>query len=215
MKEPVLYYACLSYSSLVLHLNEGLDKSIHQDFQNRAIAILIPLLSHCVKGADEALLATTVILRMNEQFSELAEDAQYHLRGACSLFTTVQEKWSPAMADARGVAFWIYIRESIRASFLNEIGCQFNLDHVDADFLTAPDDEGAWVNQVTYLLAKLCDACWGGFDPDTKENIRGQVSLALDKWRDNVPDSFQPWYFNRTDYQAFPGIKYLSPWHGT
>ena len=214
LEEPVLYYACLAYSSLLLHLNDGLDKSIHDDFQNRAIAILIPLLPHCATGADEALLATTVILRMGEQFSELAEDAQHHLRGAFSLFTTTQEKWSPTMTHVRGVTFWIYVRECIRASFLNQEGCRIVLDTIDVGLPAPTDDDEVWVNHVTYLLARLCDACWGGSDTATKESMMGHVSSALDTWHADLPNSFRPWYFVRQDYQAFPVVKLLSPWHG-
>ncbi|RKK66312.1 hypothetical protein BFJ69_g15515 [Fusarium oxysporum] len=143
LKDPVLYYACLA------------------QYANEAVSMLIPLLSpDCVCAGSGALLSTAVILRMSEQFSELAEDAIYHLCGACSLFTTVQEKWSPSGTGLRGAAFWTYVRESIRVCFLKEEGCQFDLNMVDGD-LPKPStgyDEEAWANHISYLLARLCNA---------------------------------------------------------
>lgn len=211
--EPVLYYSAMTYSSLVLHLIEGLDKSIHEEFQARAIEKLIPLLSHCAQ-ADEALLATAVTLRMMEQFTELGEDAQHHLRGASSLFTTVRQKWSPYMIDLRGVSFWIYVRESIRASFLTEQGCRFDLDAVHLGSLEEMKHEEAWVNYISFLLLKLCDACWGDHTPDKKASVREEISQALNDWRAQLPIVFEPWYHHKTTSDTFPTTKLLSPWHG-
>lgn len=199
---------------MILHLNEGLDKSIHDDYQSRAITIFIPLLSNCVTGANTDLLATTVLLRMAEQFTETTEDAGHHLQGAWSVFSSVQEKWSPAMTDLRGAAFWIYLRQSIRASFLNEQGCRFNLDHVDVEGFAVATSEEIWTNQVTYLLARLCDGCWGDCTSEKKEITRKKVSLELDEWYAGIPNAFQPWSFSHAESQAFPVVKYLSPWHG-
>lgn len=216
MSNPVLYYACLTYASMVLHLNEGLDKSIHDQYQSKAIGYLIPLLSqHCVTGTDQTrLLATAVILRMTEQYLDLDKDAQHHLRGAYSLFTTAQERWSPAMTDIKGVSFWIYIRESIRASFLREVGCQYDLDTVDPDCHSETHNDEVWTNRMTYLLARLCDACWGDAGAEEKEAIKGRVSSSLGKWHANLPETFQPWYFAKPASQAFPVVKYVSSWHG-
>ena len=58
----------------------GLQGQLQQkeevEYHDKAIAQLIPSLSSGAEPAENpALLATTVILRMSEQFSELAEDA--------------------------------------------------------------------------------------------------------------------------------------------
>lgn len=215
LTEPVLYYACLAYASHVLFLKGKLDEYVHEQFQNKAIGLLIPLLSpHFTPAADKALLATTVILRMSEQFSELADDAQHHLNGAYSLFATTGEKWSPLHVDIRGVAFWVYLRESIRVCFLNEQGCQFNLDSVDEEFSTTSGSEEVWTNHMSYLLARLCNACWGDFDAEVKDSMRDRIQISMEEWRSRLPETFQPWCFNRADYQPFPIMKLLSPWHG-
>ncbi|KAM6530492.1 hypothetical protein FALCPG4_008619 [Fusarium falciforme] len=217
LEDPVLYHACLAYASHVLLLHGMLDECVYEEYSNEAISILIPLLSpDCVHAGSGALLSTAVILRMSEQFSELAEDAKYHLRGACSLFTTVQEKWSPSYTDLRGVSFWTYVRESIRVCFLNEEGCQFNLEMVDGDLAktSAGHDEEAWANHMSYLLARLCNACWGSSDAaEPRESAIGEIRADIDEWRAGLPDSYQPWYNCREKHQTFRVVKFLSPWH--
>ncbi|KAL8852641.1 MAG: hypothetical protein Q9221_002521 [Calogaya cf. arnoldii] len=89
LKEPVLYYACLAYASHVMTLQGRLTPEDEAEYHNKAFSLLIPLLtSRPVPSEDAALLATSVILRMSEQFAELAEDAQHHLNGAFSLFVS-------------------------------------------------------------------------------------------------------------------------------
>lgn len=216
LTEPVLYYACLAYASHVMFLKGKLDEYVQEHFQNKAIGLLIPLLSpHLAPATDEALLATTVILRMSEQFSELADDAQHHLNGAFSLFSTTGEKWSPFQTDIRGVAFWIYLRESIRLCFLNEHGCQFDLSVVDYEPIKTPVPDEVWTNQMSYLLAKLCNACWGDYSDSVRQSMKEEIQADMEEWKMHLPDTFQPWCFNQKDYQPFATMKFLSPWHGT
>ena len=91
----------------MLCLTGQLDRDVYERFHDHAIATLIPLLSpNSDPRADEVLLATAVVLRMSEQFSELSEDGLHHLHGANSLFAMAKDQWSPASVDLRGVAFW-------------------------------------------------------------------------------------------------------------
>ena len=102
-----------------------LEQSTEELYQDKAIGLLIPLFSsHSEPWKDESLLATTVILRMSEQFGD---DAQHHLNGVFSLFGNSDRKWASFLTDLR-VAFWIYLRESIRICFLYEQGCRFDMD---------------------------------------------------------------------------------------
>ncbi|EXA46426.1 hypothetical protein FOVG_07141 [Fusarium oxysporum f. sp. pisi HDV247] len=218
LKDPVLYHACLAYASRVLLLHGMLDECVYGQYTNEAISMLIPLLSSdCVRAGSGALLSTAVILRMSEQFSELAEDAKYHLCGACSLFTAVQEKWSPSYTCLRGAAFWTYVRESIRVCFLKEEGCQFDLNKVDGDLPKSSSgyDEEVWANHMSYLLARLCNACWGKSDAaESTVSALGKIRGDIDKWRAGLPHSYQPWYSHHEQHQTFRVIKFLSPWHG-
>lgn len=217
LKEPVLYHACLAYASHLLLLHGKIEEYVAEHLQDEAISILIPLLSpESGSTPNEVLLSTAVILRMAEQFSEMTEDAQHHLHGAFSLFTTVHEKWHPASIDLKGVAFWTYIRESIRVCFLNEESFQFNLEMVDAEITkTVAQHEGeVWTNHMSYLLARLCNACWGSMCPEEKVRTREQVRNDIERWKMGLPDSFQPWYYEHEEYDSFPVTKFMNPWHG-
>lgn len=126
-----------------------------------------------------------------------------------------KDQWSPASVDLRSVAFWTYVRESIRVCFLSEQPCPFDLDTVDDEGGWAGHiPEEAWANRVTYLLARLCTACWADADPAVRAAAREQICVRLEEWRQSVPPSFQPWYHSWDKHQAFPTMKFLSPWHG-
>lgn len=214
--QPVLYAACLAYASNVLCLRGNLAYEVYERFHGEAIAALIPLLSPQYEAHDyEVLLATTVILRMSEQFTELSEDGLYHLQGANSLFAMAGDQWSPACTGLKGAAFWTYLRESIRICFLNEQACPFDLGMINERFQeTSTTTEETWANQITYLMAQLCSACWSHEDPTARALMRRNVRARLEEWRESVPESFKPWSFIRDKYQAFPSMKFLAPWHG-
>lgn len=212
----MLYAACLAYASNVLCMRGKLACEAYEQLHGEAIAALIPLLSlRYDPHMYEVLLATTVILRMSEQFSEISEDGLYHLNGANSLFAMTGYKWSPAHAGLKDTAFWIYLRESIRVCFLNEQACSFDLEIVNEQFeATNATLEETWANRITYLMAQLCNACWGDATPADRTLMRRRICAQLDEWRASLPDNFEPWSFTHEQYQAFPSIKFLSPWHG-
>jgi len=99
-------------------LNGEARISVEEVYQNKAIGVSIPLLSsRSEPWRDDILLATTIMLRISEQFSELGNDIQHHLNGAFSLYGTSHHRWSLFQTDVRGVAFWVYLRDSIRICF--------------------------------------------------------------------------------------------------
>lgn len=215
LQKPVLYAGCLAYAAHIMVLLGQGDKATHDKFHDRAIETLVPLLlSIDPPGNDDALLATAIILRMSEQFSELADDQQHHLRGAQSIITTARDRWSVAGTDIRSVCFWTHVRESIGISILNEEPCALNLGGIDTDLSAADTPEESWTNYTTYLLAKTCSACWGRGNEGIRQAMREQVMGELDRWSQAVPDVFRPWAFVHEDAQPFPVVKYLSSWHG-
>lgn len=216
LREPVLYYACLAYASHVMTLQGQLTPEDKAEYHNKAFGLLIPLLtSRPVPSQDAALLATSVILRMSEQFAELAEDAQHHLNGAFSLFGNAHTKWSPFHLDLGGTAFWIYLRESLRLCFLNEQTCQFNLDLIECDLDNLNNLDEAWANRMTYLLARTCNICWGKSGSRSILQARiDQLQDLVENWQDSLPETYRPWYDDQKPTDVFSTIHYLSTWHG-
>ncbi|KAL4876039.1 hypothetical protein BJY04DRAFT_223525 [Aspergillus karnatakaensis] len=220
LHNPVLYYSCLAYAAHVLFL-WGRTTRVQADYyHNQAITLLIPLLDPKsqsqtqlqVPNSTADLLATIVILRMSEQFSEPAEDAQCHLFGAFSLLTSTRAKWSPGRIDLRGIAFWTFVRQTLRICFLFEQECRFDLDIIDCNNMLSPATDEVWTNRMTYFLAKACNICW---DPETESRDSDLEALEDDikAWHDALPQSFRPWYYHQEQARPFPTVRYLSRWH--
>ena len=208
---PVLLYACLAYASHITCLMGKLEQSTEELYQDKAIGLLIPLFSsHSEPWKDKTLLATTVILRMSKKFSELRDDAQHHLNGAFhSLATPIMN--GHLFLDLRGVAFWIYLRKSIRICFLYEQGCRFDMDLIEDEIFDFGPDE-AWTNRINYLLARTCNACCGTHPSDKAEEISRHHKL-IEQWKENLPETFKPWGYCHPNQEHFPAVCHLSTWH--
>ncbi|KAL2848602.1 hypothetical protein BJX68DRAFT_267468 [Aspergillus pseudodeflectus] len=216
LHNPVLYYSCLAYAAHVQYLWGRADRAKADYYHNEAIGLLIPLLDAKTQpqASTEDLLATIVILRMSEQFSEPGEDAQCHLYGAFSLLTSSRAKWPPDRVDLKGTAFWTFVRQSLRICFLFEQGCPFDLGIVDCSNLFAPAKDEVWTNRMTYLLARTCNLCWSsGYDADSRVAQLEALEVDINSWREALPDAFKAWYYRQTRSETFPTIRYLSRWH--
>lgn len=209
-----------------------IESSVQEQYQDTAIRLLIPMLSSpAALLKTEALLSTAVVLRMVEQLSEISEDGQYHLKGAYSLlFTNISvNKWHPFHPTTnsqhqRHTIFWTYLRLCLRVCFLSEQECVLDLSLLEGEgadrtiFAPAPDE--MWTNRMSYLLTQLCNACWAGAAQDdddggaTKLSKLKELSHVIDRWRECLPSSFKPWFFQQDDLDPFPVVRYLCPWHG-
>ncbi|KAJ9614439.1 hypothetical protein H2200_002575 [Cladophialophora chaetospira] len=212
LSSPVLYYSCLAYAARALHLRGRNSRTRADYYHGKAIGLLIPLLDS--KAPMEILLATTVLLRMSEQFSEPEEDAQCHMNGAFSLFASSESQWPPDRVDVQGVAFWIFVRQSLRICFLFEQECRFDLSIVDSSKMLSPARDEVWTNRMTYLLAKVCSVCWTSLPSNASlEQQLDALETEINSWRQALPETFKPWYYHHSQSEPFPTIRYLSRWH--
>ena len=192
-----------------------IDQSAEERHVGKVLEILIPLLSSIkATSTNEVVLATTVILRMAEQFSELAQDAQSHLNGAASLFMDGTD-WPLTEHNLAVAAFWTHLRESIRICFLRQQPPQIDLDQLkireDYSIVDVPEEE--WTNRSTYLLLKVCKVCWGSTTKDSQLEA-DRLRISLDLWKQHLPPSFWPWSVREISDQAFPVMRYFESWHG-
>jgi hypothetical protein len=221
MNEPVLLSACLAYASHVLFLHDRVSIQTKEDLHDQALRQLIPRVSSyreenidCDLGP---ILATTVILRMTEQFLELGDDRQHHLYGSSTLFETGYHERSFSSHSPSSTSFWAYLRGSIRISFLLEKPCPSNLDRNDvwkhaSEETMLTDDARA--NVMTYLMAELCTTCWG--EPTSQAatvSNMNHLEHAVSEWKRHLPATFQPWYSRWNESDTFPDVRYLAPWH--
>lgn len=222
--EPVLLSACLAYSSLVLHLDGKISAEMKDELHERALRQLIPHVTSYREGHGAVsnlgpIHATTVILRMAEQFSELEEDRQHHLHGSSTLFETAHHNWSLLDDTISSTSFWAYLRGSIRVSFLLEQPCPFELKYLRvwryASREAVLTDE-ARSNLMAYLLAEVCTICWGtSASEQSSVSKLAEIREAITQWKEFLPPSFQPWYMRYEDGDVFPDIRFLAPWHCT
>nr|XP_036583841.1 uncharacterized protein CTRU02_05972 [Colletotrichum truncatum]KAF6793100.1 hypothetical protein CTRU02_05972 [Colletotrichum truncatum] len=221
--EPVLGSACLAYASLVLHLQGQIPAHIKDDLHDRALRHLIPLLTSYREDRGHLqdlgpVHATTVILRMTEQFLELGEDKQHHLHGSSTLFETAYHDWSLLDNSMSSTSFWAYLRGSLRISFLQEKPCAFKLNHLEMWRYASGDlslTDEARTNLMTYLLAEVCTICWAPRTcSETTMAKLEELGKAIAEWKRCLPISFQPWYFRRKEGDVFPDVRFMAPWHG-
>lgn len=218
LADPLLYSACLAYSSHVLHLLGRLEKATEQRFNDHAIQLLIQKLSEDPSAwSAGSVLTTTVLMRVTEQFSEIAEDGEYHLNGAFGITASAGRTWGLEPVDLETSAFWTYLRMSVRMSFLCEHATKCDpvalvrLSDTEEAFRDA-SREAALTNRMTCLLAQICNACWS----PSQQIVQGQLltlKADLSELRDSLPGTFQSWSYVSASNNLFPSVKYMSTWH--
>ena len=114
--------------------------------------------------------------------------------------------------DLETTAFWTYLRMTTRVCFLCEQGtrCDVNLIRED-DFDIAKASEAGLTNQVSYLLAKACNACWP--PRDVNKTVLEELRKELKHWKGSLPATFDPWASIERQGSVFRVIKYLNTWH--
>ncbi|KFY18903.1 hypothetical protein V493_08267 [Pseudogymnoascus sp. VKM F-4281 (FW-2241)] len=223
LAEPLVLAACLACASHVMYLLGIVENSVEQHYNAKVLELLIPLLSSSdeATSSNDALLATTVILRMSEQFLEVGNDAQRHLNGAASIFMDGNTDWSPVESSLAIACFWTHQRETIRICFLREQPCQFDLSYLslaDDDLNLPVSTDEAWTNRMTFFLLRVCTLCWGTAtsairDDTTVVTDLKRLRLLIDRWKENLPRSFRPWGVHENGNDAFPLIQYFASWH--
>lgn len=212
--EPAIYYACLTYASRVCYLQGHLEKEVTESFHEKAIHLLIQLLSEDQTSLKtDVVVATTVVLRMWEQLYETHSDGQFHLNCAFSVFVRPGLSWSTSSSDLKGCAFWLFVRQNIRASFLHEQAVQCDLSYVKDEAVYEPALDEVWTNRITLLLARLCSACWGELMLPVRHELFLTLEACLKEWKRCLPPSFKPWSNIKTADNSFPIIRYLCTWH--
>lgn len=200
ISNPVLLFACLSYSAKSLVPSSSLS----EQYTNACIKLLIPLLSdESFVSTDDTLLATLVILRHVEQYAEAPEDKGAHLTGAFSLIAS--QRVLPPHDSLPGAALWTYMRQDIRRALLNRTSPKLTPSHgIQVDnFDTVA--EVTWADRACHLAALACTYAWGGTAGEVDGGLLNQL---LDSWEENLPKEYLPYH------ETEDSILYLASWHG-
>lgn len=207
----MLLDAILAFSASHLsRIDSNLTSEQAIEYHDACVRHLIPALQDHELARDEALPVSTVILRMLEMLSYEAGDSQNHLRGTSSLF--VYNRNSFGSQSIKHTAFWTYVRQEIMTALQTNLVT--NIDTSDKTYYVIwtrnTDDE--WTNQITWLTVKVVNHCHNR-DQRAKFQPWDDLHKAVDLWKQNVPDRFNP-LFVLNDIEGFPVISYLYKWHG-
>lgn len=215
LTQPILLNALLCFSAK--HLSNvpgsGIDPSVADDYHAECVNRMIPQLHDESGVLDDALLASTVLLRMYEIMKGMGEDHQYHLRGASSLVSI--QKINVNTRNLRHAAFWAYLRQDVTIALATNQPTKLELESCGVELEFTEVDDDTWTNRMTFLLAKTVNFCFG---PEEKAMecwtaLKGEVDL----WKERAPASFKPFYTQPQGVhgEPFPAIWLLFPWHST
>ena len=141
---------------------------------------------------------------------------EFHLHGASSVFAQSDWKWSVQSNEPSSAAFWLFVRQTIRAGFLHEEKYTCVLAQIEDDSMwgaDGADHDVAWTNRMTSLLARLCNICWGRPDSSRRDSDLLRIEALLDRWKHRVPSSLQPWCNTKAPEDVFPVIRFVATWH--
>lgn len=218
LSDPLLYSACMAYSSHVLYLLGRLDRATEQRFNDYAIQLLIQKLSEDpATWSEGSVLTTTVLMRVTEQFSEIADDGEYHLNGAFSITAAAGRTWELAPVDLETSAFWTYLRMSVRMCFLCEHATKCDpvaLVRIRSSKSTSATllVEAALTNRMTYLMANICNACWPASRRVDEADLV-KLKAELEDVGTSLPPVFQPWSSISQPGSRYPIVKHIDTWH--
>lgn len=203
---------CFSAKHLSNVPGSGIDPTLADNYHAECVNQMIPVL-HDENGIlDDALLASTVLLRMYEIMEGMGEkDHQYHLRGASSLVSV--QKINVNTRNLRHTAFWAYLRQDVTIALAINSPTKLNLESCGVELEFTDVDDDIWTNRMTFLLAKTVNYCFGG-EEKTMERW-SDVKKQVDLWKERAPASFKPFYTQAHGVhgEPFPAIWLLFPWH--
>lgn len=184
-----------------------------EKYQAECVRLLIPVLDNVGAAVqDEAVLATIVILRMQEQYDEYHVDRQCHLvPGAFSHFGASIQSSSTSLGGLYQATFYSYVRADIRMAILGQCGTKLSVDCWPLNE-SSPSSDADWANRITWLLVQVINLCYG-------RNVRGvlpynRLTALIDEWKASVPSTFEPYFYEERDRESFPIVRLLCPWHG-
>ncbi|KAI5456196.1 hypothetical protein BGZ63DRAFT_367490 [Mariannaea sp. PMI_226] len=221
---PILSFAIISYAARHLGHTNTADQ-----FQEKCIELLIPLLSTETIANDEAILCAIVILRVCEQLSVtvMGSDQERHLAGLSALLKTSQGRQvDPSTPTLSQAAFWVYVRQCLYNACVNQ-----QPPNLDFELVLIPPppvvngqavdvkSETAWANTMTWICATVVHFCFCGSVLYSESSTRMQrwheLSEAVENWKKTKPSTFDPIWSGEPELggNPFPETWFTADWH--
>ena len=220
LKNPILMYAILAYSSRHLARVADFDCSVSDGYHIKCLELLIPALNRDV-GDDAELLAATCILRLFEQITvrhSPMTDQESHLTGS-SAFISTQESCANRGGLLEAV-FWLFIREDIYAALYNQRPLKADIwsCNVEINFDSGETDCCKWANWAVWVAAETVTFSFGPGGDDKAAALADWERLwsLTEEWRLKKPSAFAPIFVQDRDTsngKYFPQIYHSQIWH--
>ncbi|KAK5245347.1 hypothetical protein LTR07_006582 [Exophiala xenobiotica] len=158
---------------------------------------------------------------------ESGNDYERHLHGSSALVVSALRH--PVSGSAlQQAAFWGHFRQCLYVACVHRQPLKFDISSYEIEMtLSTPstgvmatvEEEGNWCKWITWILAEVCEFCFGATRPASATEARSSWSSLLTKvemWDANKPKSFLPLSVVERDPekgQWFPELCYGSGWH--
>ncbi|KFA68307.1 hypothetical protein S40285_07208 [Stachybotrys chlorohalonatus IBT 40285] len=202
-----LLYAVLAVSARSLSISEKIDAVLVEDYHQKCLSVLIPLLSNGVSCTDENLLAAVVILRCSEQMkgSYAEEHGASHLTGIHALLEA--QRQFIGSGGLRQAAFWVALRQEVGMAIQCQRPITSVIDRFPIELSLDPADDSTWANRMVLLTAKLTQHCCSKRPTTSTDGVYEHLATYADRWMEMKPASFEPFYFqSANDDSLFPEL---------
>jgi len=199
---PILLNAVMAVSARHLSRISNFDPLVSDQYHQKCLKHLIPILSDKAAITDENLLAATVILRFLEEVEIPISGVEWanHLLGT-HVFITAQEA-STNDGGLRQAAYLVALRQEIYVAFVNQrtIASVFERSTTDRSVDTASD--WVWANRVVVHLADVIRFCFGEYNNDRGVSTYQALVEYCHQWMLFKPISFTPLYYKSAEPMA-------------
>lgn len=204
--------ACSAHVMRLLDPNRTELEGKVEEYQAECVRLLISFLGKFEYAVqEEEVIVTMTILRMLEQYDECHIDRQHHLVPDAFMHMGKDMLSSTLLGGLLQTTFYSYVRTDIRMAILGQCGTRISLDRwpLDED---SPSSDADWANRMTWLLVHAINLCYDSAASGVMPHE--QLVSLVEKWKAEVPSSFEPYFHSQGSRDAFPVMRFVCPWHG-
>ncbi|KJZ74269.1 hypothetical protein HIM_06275 [Hirsutella minnesotensis 3608] len=209
---PLLAFSLLAFSSRQVSCKTGVLDSACEAYYANALRVLIPLLDDPVQSVSENTLASIVLLRLYEEFSDV--DSGTHLLGSARILAMASS--FAAQGGLGEAASWIVLRQNLYVSLASRAHVRMDLEQYRSSGLFLGSDDGSFANRAVLLCSQVLSRTMCS-DTTITQQEWAQLDHEASKWFESVPPAFRPYYTEDSSPESsghvFPVILLTRPAH--
>ena len=168
-------------------------------YQEKCLALLLPILGSPNVEKDQTAMVTTCILRCFEEIDSPSptEDFQHHLLGTSLLLQGPNFNLSSETGSVRHTIVWCHLRQEIYVSFALQQPMKFDLDSLDYDITLPCTDDISWSNRMVWFCVKVLR--WAFSEQNKLAEDWETLRNAVATWETQRPQTFNPTFRRDAD----------------